>query len=509
MNPMKTIHRKILYLTALMVSLSACDQDFEEVNTNPIQPTSINPAYLFSNAQLSSGFTSHTINYDMAIVQQIMNPFAGVLAGGNVNILNADQAQGMWNQYYNNVVKPLVDILNTTKDLPERSNLYHMARIWHCFTFMVLTDTYGDIPYREAGLGYIDGNFFPVYDPQSEIYDSILKTLSESTAALNPSGFIETGDLFYQGNIDQWKKLGNSLLLRAAMRLVKVDPSKAQQYAVQAINGGLMTSNADNCLMPYSTTFTSPYAGYTNGSERANIYLSQPFVNHLKATEDPRLTSISVLYTDPGAVAGATAENKNPADQIGMPYGYDNLTIATAPGYPGTAGSGYKYSQINRSTIGHITAPIFFVTYAQTALLHAEAIVRQWVNGDAETVYKNAVRAALEQMTQQHPEAAIAPAEITAYLGKIKLDPGKELEEINTQYWINSFLNGPEAWANFRRSGFPRLTPNPYPGKSIKGDFINRLVYPIVEANINRDNYMAAVSRMGADDLDTKVWWDK
>src|SRR5690606_27135698 len=163
------------------------------------------------------------------------------------------------------------------------------------------------------------------------------------------------------------------------------------------------------------------------------------------------------------------------------------LTIATAPGFPGTAGSGYKYSQINRSTIGHITAPIFFVTYAQTALLHAEAIVRQWVNGDAETVYRNAVRAALEQMAQQHPEAAIAPAEITAYVGKIKLEPGKELEEINTQYWINSFLNGPEAWANFRRSGFPRLTPNPYPGKSIKGDFINRLVYPIVEANINRD----------------------
>src|SRR5690606_35604021 len=120
MNPMKTIYRKILYLAALVVGLSACDQDFEEVNTNPIQPTSINPAYLFSNAQLSSGFTSHTINYDMAIVQQIMNPFAGVLAGGNVNILNADQAQGMWNQYYNNVVKPLVDILNTTKDLPER-----------------------------------------------------------------------------------------------------------------------------------------------------------------------------------------------------------------------------------------------------------------------------------------------------------------------------------------------------------------------------------------------------
>lgn len=508
-NLIKVLYRAGLAPVALLLALSACDNGFGEVNVNPVQPSSINPVYLFSNAQLSSGFTSHTINYEMAIVQHVMNPFAGVLAGGNVNILNADQALGMWNQYYNEVVKRLVDVLHTTENLPERSNLYHMARIWHAHTFMVLTDTYGDIPYSQAGLGYLEGNFFPAYDPQSEIYDSILDALATSTEALDASGQIERGDLFYQGDIALWKKLGNSLLLRAAMRLVKADPAKAQQFAVRAINGGLMTGNGDNCLMPYSSTFNSPYAGYTNGSERANIYLSEPFINHLKTTNDPRLRSISVKYGNPGADAGATTENTNPADQIGMPFGYDNLTISTAPGFPGTAASGYAYSQINRSTIGNITAPIFFVTYAQTALLHAEAIVRGWVPGNAEEVFKAGVKAALEQMGTFHDGAAIAPANVTAYLNTISLQSGKELEVINTQYWINSFFNGPEAWANFRRSGFPGLTPNPYPGKSIKGDFINRLVYPIVEANVNAENYRAAVSRIGADDLDTKVWWDQ
>jgi hypothetical protein len=495
--------------TALLVGTSSCDKGFEEVNTNPVQPSSLNPVYLFSNAQLASGFPSHTINYEMAIVQQLMSPFAGVLAGGNINILNADQALGLWNQYYNEVVKRLVDVINTTKNLPERSNLYQMARIWHCHTFLVLSDTYGDVPYHEAGLGYLTGNFFPTYDAQSDIYQSILTTLSEASEGLNASGTIETGDLFYRGDISKWKKLANSLTLRAAMRLVKVDPAKAQEFAVKAINGGLMTGNADNCLMTFSTTFNSPYNGYTNGSEKANVYLSKPFVDHLKSTNDPRLRSISVKYGNPGADPSATTQNTTPADQIGMPYGYDNLTLATAPGFPGPAASGYAYSQINRSTIGHITAPIFFVTHAQTALLHAEAIVRGWVPGDAEATYKSAVKSALEQMAMHHPDAGIPSADVTAYVGAQTLTAGKELEEINTQYWVNSFLNGPEAWANFRRSGYPLLTPNPYPGKSIKGDFINRLVYPIVEANVNTDNYRAAVSRAGADDLDTKVWWDK
>ncbi|MEZ4829361.1 MAG: SusD/RagB family nutrient-binding outer membrane lipoprotein [Bacteroidia bacterium] len=57
-------------------------------------------------------------------------------------------------------------------------------------------------------------------------------------------------------------------------------------------------------------------------------------------------------------------------------------------------------------------------------------------------------------------------------------DAANALEQINAQYWVASFLNGPEAFANFRRSGYPALTPNPFPGKDIKGDFIRRMTYP-------------------------------
>lgn len=90
------------------------------------------------------------------------------------------------------------------------------------------------------------------------------------------------------------------------------------------------------------------------------------------------------------------------------------------------------------------------------------------------------------------------------------LTAGKELEEINTQYWVATFLVGPEAWANFRRSGFPNLTPNPYPGKDLKTEpFIRRLTYTDAELNVNKTNVQAAIARQGADIMDTRIWWDK
>ena len=98
-----------------------------------------------------------------------------------------------------------------------------------------------------------------------------------------------------------------------------------------------------------------------------------------------------------------------------------------------------------------------------------------------------------------------------AYLAANPFNAGQALQQINTQYWVASFLNGSEAWANFRRSGFPPLQPNPYPGAdaSVKGDFIHRLVYPVREKSVNTTNYNEAVARMGADNLATRVFWDK
>jgi hypothetical protein len=505
-----------IYLTiaGIVAGSSSCDKGFEEVNVNPVLATSIDPVYLFSNAQFGSAIA--TSYYQMQIVQQINSPYTGVMEGGNHNVNYDPNSNANFNSLFlqNGPVNLLTTVIAQTKDVPAKSNLYNMSRIWKAYVFMVLVDTYGDVPYFEAGKAYLSGINLPKYDDQKLIYDDILKELDEGTKALDATKPIESGDLFYKGNIAQWKKLGNSLLLRAGMRYTKLDAVKAKSYVVKATdpaNGGLMSSNSDNALIAFNSTFNHPLANYFQGTERGNVYLGKALVDYLKTTGDPRLRVIAVRYGVPGnPIATVGTEDTTRASQDGMPYGYNESTVVNAPGFPGKNGAAFKYSQINRRTVGKIDAPEFFITFSQTQLLLAEAVQLGYMTGDAKALYTTGVKAHLMQMAQYDVLATISEGAQTAYLNANPFTPANALEQINTQYWLSSFLNGSEAWANFRRSGFPALTPNPYPGKdpSVK-DFIRRLVYPVREKSVNTANYNEAVKRMGSDDLGTRIFWDK
>jgi hypothetical protein len=294
------------------------------------------------------------------------------------------------------------------------------------------------------------------------------------------------------------------------MRLTKVDAAKAQSLAQKAFQNGVMTSNDDNVKIQYSSIYTSPTSGIWNGTEKANFYVGAPFVDYLKATGDPRLKSLVTKYAEPSKDPAATTEDTSPASQIGIPVGYDNSSITTAPNYAGAVSSGgWKYSQLNRRTAGKVDAAQHFITYGQTQLLLAEAAQRGWIAGKAADFYVAGVTGHMNQMKEYDATATVAAEDITKYLAANPFDATKALEQINTQYWVASFLNGPEAFANWHRSGFPVLAVNKYPGKTIKGDFIHRLTYPTAEQSVNEVNYKAAVARQGADDLDTKVFWDK
>jgi hypothetical protein len=503
-----------LAFAGLLLGVGSCDKGFEEVNMNPVLPTTLDPVYLFSNAQFSSAIG--TYNYQSQIVQQLVTPFTGVLEGGNHNVVYDPSANALFNSMYTGPVKLLADVINQTKTSTTRTNLYNMARIWRAYVFEVLVDTYGDVPYFEAGGAYLQGVNLPKYDDQKAIYEDLLKEVSEATKALDAGKGAETGDLFYKGNIPQWKKLGNSLLLRLAMRYTKTDANKAKQFAAVATdpaNGGVMASNTDNAIIAFNSTFNNPTGGWFQGTERANVYLGKPFVDYLKTTNDPRLSLIAVKYGDPTKPlgAGTGTEDTSPANQEGMPFGYNESSISTAPGYPGKIGAAWKYSQINRRTLGKIDAPEFFITYSQTQLLLAEAAQRGFISGSAANFYNAGVRGHMDQMKQYDVSATIPTASQDAYLAANPFDASRALEQINTQYWVSSFLNGSEAWANFRRSGFPALAPNPYPSAdpSVKGGFVRRLVYPVREQSVNTENYNAAVARMGADNLATRIFWDK
>ncbi|CAG4993983.1 hypothetical protein DYBT9275_01279 [Dyadobacter sp. CECT 9275] len=494
-----------------LILLAACDKGFDKMNINPIALTAVEPAYQLNTTIVNSAPTYGNLSYETTIVKQMITPFSGQGSAANFNQDNRGVTSGNWTTFYRSIIKELTDVVAKTKDDASRTNLYNMARIWRAYAFMILTDTYGNVPYTEAGLGFLSGNTGPAYDTQEAIYTDILKELETASAALDASKPLVASDVLYGGDVAKWKRLGNSLLLRAAMRLSKVSPDKAKEYVAKAVTGGLMTSNKDNAMIRHTASFSNPVGSSLNGGQSAFFYLDKEFVDYLMVNNDPRLASIAVRYV--GALSGAnqveSRANRAVSVQIGMPQGYDNTTISADVADKKLA-SLWDYSQLDKTRMAALTAPSFLVTYAQTQLLLAEAAFRGWTTGAAATLYAEGIKAHMQQLADYGASSAVQDAAVTAYLAAHPLPAGKELEEINTQYWVASFLIGPEAFANFRRSGYPVLKPNPYPGSDLKTEpFIRRLTYTDAELNVNHDNVQKAIQSQGPDLLDTRIWWDK
>ena len=507
---MKNILISSLILLA-SIGLGSCDKGFDKMNVNPIALTAVEPSYQLNTTIVNTAPSYGNLSYETTIVKQMITPFSGQGSAANFNQDNRSVASGNWNSLYQNNIKELTDVIVKTKDLPAKSNLYNMARIWKAYSFMILTDTYGDIPYSQAGKNYLEGISAPIYDTQESVYSAILTELESASAALDASKARVSTDLLYDGDVTKWKRFGFSLLLRASMRLSKVNPAKSAEYVAKAVAGGLMLSNADNAIIRHNANFANPIGSQLNGGQSAFFYLAEDFVDFLKKANDPRLEAIAVRYV--GATSGAqqieSRANRTKDVQIGAPLGYDNTTITVAVKEKKLA-SLWDYSQLDRTRVGGLNAPSFLVTYSETQLLLAEAAHRKWTTGTVSTLYSSGIKAHMQQFASYGATSTISEAAINAYLLANPLTPGKELEEINTQYWVSSFLVGPESWANFRRSGFPVLKPNSFPGSDLKTEpFIRRLTYVDAELNVNKANVQKAIERQGANTMDTRIWWDK
>ena len=511
---MKKLTKYLLSLI-LAVGLFSCDENFDEINTNLVDPTSLNPLFLLNQGILDmryrdGGSSLQDLSYNFGIVQQIITPFGSSLAGANYNQLNLSIAQQIWQNTYRNVLKNTVDAVVKSKEDPDNTNLYHAARIWKAYAYMVLTDNYGDIPYFEGAKGFIEQIVIPKYDSQETIYMDLLKELEEATAALDPAKPTSTSEILFGGNPQKWKKFGYSLMFRAAMRMTKVDPPTAETYVKKAVAGGLIASNEDNATLRNTSVFNNYIGVHLGAREKANYYLTEPFVNHLKSNDDPRLESIAIRHV--GATNGSSQTisriTRDPELQIGMPMGHDDVSINSVLNEKGVV-SLWDFSQANIYTVLKIDSPQFFITYSQTQLLLAEAALRGWVQGNPETYFHEGIRANMEQMALYDAAATISEGAIDSYISNHPLGSEMALEQINTEYWIASFLDGSELFANFRRSGYPTLEANPYSGSEITGDFIRSMPYPDSETVVNRSNLQEALSRQGPNNLDRRVWWDQ
>jgi len=511
---MKKIINYLLLSISLVIMVS-CEKGFDELNTSKTGVTALDPAFVLNNAVInsfSSAVGTSTLTYEMPIVQQMFSSNTGVLFGGNFNQTNIGNTPLNWINYFQNVINYTADVISRTKNDATRANLYNMARIIKANAFMILTQTYGDMPYSEAGAGYTANNFFPKYDTQQSIYMDIIKELTEASGALDPSGKIETSDVLYSGNVAKWKKLGYSLLLRAGMRLTKVDAATAQTTVAAAVAGGVILTNADNAIIKYDANFGNGIGTTLTGTEAANFHLAQPFVDFLKNSSDPRLPAIAVRYVgaNSGTAQTEAVADRTAANQYGLPVGSTDATANAAGGSLPGGGTQFAFTQADRTRVVKKTSPMFIVTAGQTNLLLAEAAFRGWIPGGfatASNYYVAGITAHMNQMASYDPASTIPAASITAYfaIAANQLTAGTELKQIGEQYWVASFLHGPEAWANFRRTGFPALTPNPYSGSEVPGDFINRVSYPPSEILVN-PHVQDAISVQGPDNLATKMW---
>jgi hypothetical protein len=516
---MKRIKPGILLLIIIMIPIGACNTDeLASMNEDPKTTTEINWSYLFTNGILQTagnrgGPTSTQLRYCSTMIQHLSDISSGWNSGDKY-FEDEGFAGAYFTSCYANMLKNYVEVIKQTgpdgKD-PQMVNLHSAARVMKVFVYHRCTDLYGDIPYFEANKAYDEGIFYPVYNTQEDIYLDMLNELSEAADGFDNNSIdkdFNYQDIIYDGNIDKWRKFAYSLMLRLAMRISNVDAMTAQSYVTEAVNGGVFTSNDDNAWVPMASgpdiwiNANGISRNFQPGDGKQDTKLSKTFIDFLRDNNDPRLMIIS---SGIGLFNGPKIDD--PALQKGLPNGYDFNTIKDYEGVTEDVDMETTYSRINELMLD-LDDPMLFQTYAEVELLLAEAAVKGWHAGDPAIHYNNGIRAAMQMYDIFDPSLTVSDAEVDAYLAAYPFDHAKGLEMIGTQYWLATFLNFYETYANWRRTGYPVLVPVNYPGNHTGGTIPRRLIFEMAEVSKNEDNYRAAVERMGGDKLTTRVWWD-
>jgi len=510
-----------LFLAGCALTLPACDDGFENLNKDPNTVTAerFNPVYLFTNSQYMT--TRADVTSNLYYTEMFLQRMSSLSFPGDKYLYASGNNQDFWKATYDASGGPsklMLDVVTLTKDKPQYHNLYQMARIWQVLIYHRLTDLYGDIPYSEANQGYYKQVYKPKYDQQKDIYVHMLSELEDATAQLDANkANVGTADILYSGDIAKWKRFGYSLMLRLGLRMSKVDPLASESWVKKAYTGGVFTAVEDNALVR-GTDPTDVQSLLTNGQSRllsvsgvSFVKIGKTFFDYMKNKDDPRLKHTVAVYPDPTNVA---TKNTDPVVQKGMPNGLDQISLLTDLTYiPTAVGLQHQYSAVNRDVFAKLDGPQMLITYGEVQLMLSEAAVRGWVSGDAEQYFRRGVTGAMKSLQQYDASATITDTEVTAYLTANPFagatNREKALEQINTEYWVATFMNGSEGYANVRRSGYPRLTPVNYPDNDTDGSYPRRLRYPEDEYVLNKDSYDQAVSRQGADNFKTRVWWDK
>jgi hypothetical protein len=495
---------KFIIIAALMATAAApgCKKFPADINVSPNNPTTASNAQLLTSAINYMPVAIEGISGALYTQQWAEKPYTDDSRYISVNF-----------DFYGIYAGPLENlqtiITGKTYNVNEgsKNNQLAAARILRAWFFWFMTDRWGDIPYSGALKG--NANLAPKYDAQKDIYSDLLKELKEAAAQIDDGNGV-TGDLLYDGDMGKWKKFANSMRALMALRLSKIDPATGKTAFADAIAGGVFTDNSDNAVFVHlADPVNENYWYYVADVQNRQWYwISKTLTDYMNPLQDPRLP----VFADPAPSTGAYA---------GVPYGLDGDSIA-------------KITTSKVSWMGeHVraqNAPCYIITYAELLLAQAEADKSGWLPGgdaDAAQKYNAAIEASVRQWvrnsfkggvvddvekTPYDPDDQGDTTGLAAYLAQpsVAYDPANALEQIAYQRWVHLYMDGYEAWAEWRRTGYPVLTPAP---NNNNIPIPRRQGYPSSEPNINANNYKAAVQAQqgfgGKDDLNGRVWWDK
>lgn len=547
----------IITMACALFFASCSDEYMENMNTDPSKAATIDPNAQLTTAQLQTygdlSMMEIYRNYHYAFTQQLMGCWNTTNYGGRHTLDNNEMSR-IWTSFYTQSLKNIIDAQYRTAEDAEKVNINSVLRIYRVYLMSIITDTYGDAPFSEAGLGFLEGKFNPKYDKQEDIYNAFFLELEDAVNKIDPTKDKVTGDLIYAGDVTKWQQLANSLRLRFAMRISNVNPTKAQTEFENALaaNGGVITDASSDALIKYMTIAFSfgqeAYSDYRGnslsqllfGNDPANnlSYLCSTFFNQLYNSGDPRTFKISRCYYD-GLMSATSPDNRvditqemiekgidfSPRDPGAYswepwPTGYDSdICAELAVNNPSvTATMAREVEPKLANNFLKSDNPGVVMTSAEVKFLMAEATVKKWNVGSvsAEDLYKQGVRAAMDFLTDNYGCTATTDAEFDAFIqdkGAFGHTDNQKLEAINTQAWILHFTNPAECWANVRRSGYPKLkSPAEYGfGQYLTGgtEIPVRLCYPVLESSYNKKSYNEAIERMGGtDNWHSLLWWD-
>lgn len=473
----------IIALSILLI-VSSCKKDFEELNTNPNSPTAVEPSLVLRQVLYNVG---DEMSYEGFVAGNLLGQYYTMV---DFNLF--DRHSLLETQYGGNPWTLLYKSMRDNEVVLEQAqtnSVYQVyagpALILKSYLAGMLTDIYGDAPYSDALKGK-DGNIAPKYDKQEDIYKSaggIIDNLDKGIAAINAYTGAQrlNGDILYNGNLQNWIKFANSLKIKYLIRMSDVEDVSARLQAIFN-SGDYLKSNSENATFDFTDGQPNNFRMAKLREGDFNLFvMSQTAEEILKKYNDPRM---AILYRPAGN------------DTTGM--GFNGLLNGQDASSTSITVANYSLSgTIFRENSGRLDAN--FMTAWETELLLAEAAQKGLISSSSQLHYDNGVILAFDYWGATMP-ANYLTTDSSAY-GSFGANT---LEQIITQKWIANSVNGYESWIEYRRTGFPQLK---QVSASLNSNlFPVKMPYPTDEATLNSVNFNAATG--GSNSVNTKVWWD-